>query len=63
VKLVMAPLSFLGCAGVRMCPPYIPYSPGRLDNSLPGKIIFLIVWNRSGASGCVFGHVWGDRRF
>jgi len=27
-------------AGVRMCPPYIPYSPRRLDNSLPGEIIF-----------------------
>jgi hypothetical protein len=26
-------------AGVRMCPPYIPYSPRRLDNSAPGEII------------------------
>lgn len=25
-------------AGVRMCPPYIPYSPGRLDNSHRGKL-------------------------
>lgn len=37
-------------AGVRMCPPYIPYSPGRLDNSLPGEIIFQSLWEslRSG---------------
>ena len=39
VKLVMAPRSFLGCAGVRMCPPCNPYSPRRSDNSLPGEII------------------------
>lgn len=50
-------------AGVRMCPPYIPYSPGQLDNSLPGEIIFQSSENRSGAGRCVFGHVWGDRRF
>lgn len=37
-------------AGVRMCPPYIPYSPGQLDNSLPGEIIFQSLWEslRSG---------------
>lgn len=52
-----------GCAGQRMCCPCIPYSPGRLDNSLPGEIIFQSSENRSGAFGCVFGHVWGDRRF
>ena len=63
VKLVMAPLSFLGCAGVRMCPPCNPYSPRRSDNSLPGEIIFQSSGNRSGASGCVFGPVGDDRRF
>ena len=50
-------------AGQRMCCPCIPYSPGRLDNSLPGEIIFQSSGNRSGAGRCVFGHVWGDRRF
>ena len=44
VKLVMASRSFLGCAGVRMCPPCNPYSPRRLDNSAPGEIIFQSLW-------------------
>jgi len=44
VKLVMASRSFLGCAGVRMCPPCNPYSPRRSDNSAPGEIIFPDDW-------------------
>ena len=50
-------------AGVRMCPPYIPYSPGRVDNSHRGKLFSNRFGNRSGAGRCVFAHLRGDRRF
>jgi hypothetical protein len=48
-----------------MCPPYIPYSPGRLDNSAPGEIIFPsrlgIAQERPGACSVMSGVIVDSR--